>query len=64
MTESVTDIIVARERRQQPMTRYVVMSLVGHAVEPPPALAACLARPAASEPLGNDYDALRAILAP
>ncbi len=42
----------------------VVEPLVGHAVEPPPALAACLARPAASEPLGNDYDALREILAP
>jgi outer membrane biosynthesis protein TonB len=32
MTESVTDIIVARERRREPMTRYFVMSLVGHAV--------------------------------
>jgi len=31
MTESVTDIIVARARRQEPMTRMVVMSLVGHA---------------------------------
>lgn len=32
MTESVTDIIVARERRREPMTRYFVMSLVGHGV--------------------------------
>jgi len=32
MTESVTDIIVARARRQEPMTRMVVMSAVGHAV--------------------------------
>jgi TonB family protein len=30
MTESVTDIIVARARRQEPMTRMVVMSLIGH----------------------------------
>ena len=32
MTESVTDIIVNRARRQEPMTRFFVMSLVGHAV--------------------------------
>ena len=32
MTESVTEIIVARARRQEPMTRMVVMSAVGHAV--------------------------------
>jgi TonB family protein len=31
MTESVTDIIAARARRQEPMTRMVVMSAVGHA---------------------------------
>jgi len=31
MTETVTDIIVARARRQEPMTRCFVMSLVGHA---------------------------------
>ena len=31
MTESVTDIIVARGRRKEPMTRFFVMSLVGHA---------------------------------
>lgn len=41
----------------------VVEPLVGHAVEPPPALAECLARPATSEPLGNEYEALRAVLA-
>lgn len=32
MTETVTDIIVARGRRQEPMTRFFVLSLVGHAV--------------------------------
>ena len=32
MTESVTDIIVARARRQEPMTPMVVMSAVGHVV--------------------------------
>lgn len=42
----------------------IVEPLVGHAVEPPPALAECLARPATSEPLDNDYGALRAILTP
>jgi protein TonB len=31
MTESVTEIIVERGRRQEPMTRMVVMSFVGHA---------------------------------
>lgn len=37
----------------------VVESLVGHAVEPPPALRAMLVREAASEPLGPDYPCLR-----
>jgi threonine synthase len=36
----------------------IVEPLVGHAVEPPPALAAALARPAASQALANDYRAL------
>ena len=36
----------------------IVEPLVGHAVEPPPALAAALARPAASQSLANDYRAL------
>ncbi|RMH93100.1 threonine synthase [Lysobacter pythonis] len=41
----------------------IVEPLVGHAVAPPPALAAALARPAHGEQLANDYAALRALLA-
>ncbi|MGJ7901974.1 threonine synthase [Lysobacter sp. 1R34A] len=37
----------------------IVEPLVGHAVEPPPALAESLARPASAEPLAADYAALR-----
>ena len=37
----------------------VVEPLIGHAVEPPPALAESLARPASAEPLQADYAALR-----
>ena len=37
----------------------IVEPLVGHGVEPPPALAAWLARPAHGESLAADYDALR-----
>ncbi|MEI2456662.1 threonine synthase [Lysobacter firmicutimachus] len=37
----------------------IVEPLAGHAVEPPPALAASLARPASAEPLAADYAALR-----
>ncbi|MFC5571520.1 threonine synthase [Lysobacter yangpyeongensis] len=40
----------------------IVEPLVGHAVSPPPALAAWLTRPARSEPLAADYGALRAQL--
>ncbi len=40
----------------------VVEPLVGHAVTPPPPLAACLARSASAERLPNDYAALRALL--
>ncbi len=40
----------------------IVEPLVGHAVEVPPALAACLARPAYGETLAADYAALRARL--
>lgn len=40
----------------------IVEPLVGHVVEPPPALAECLARPAHAEPLAADYDALRGVL--
>ncbi|MDH5834305.1 threonine synthase [Luteimonas kalidii] len=40
----------------------IVEPLVGHAVEPPPALAECLARPATARPLANDYGALVAAL--
>lgn len=40
----------------------IVEPLVGHAVEPPPALAECLARPAFSRALPPDYAALRALL--
>ena len=42
----------------------IVEPLVGHVVEPPPALAECLARPAHARALAADYDALRAILVP
>ncbi|MCR6663830.1 MAG: threonine synthase [Luteimonas sp.] len=41
----------------------IVEPLVGHEVTPPPALAASLAAPAESFALGNDYDALRQVLA-
>lgn len=41
----------------------IVEPLVGHAVAPPPALAACLSRPAQGDPLANDYAALRQLLA-
>jgi threonine synthase len=37
----------------------VVEPLIGHAVEPPPALAAMLARPSTSEPLDPVYEALK-----
>ncbi|TKR29694.1 threonine synthase [Luteimonas gilva] len=37
----------------------IVEPLVGHPVEPPPALAECLAKPASAEPLPADYAALR-----
>jgi len=37
----------------------IVEPLVGHAVQPPPALAAMLMRPAQAEPLANDYAVLR-----
>ncbi|WP_394538281.1 threonine synthase [Lysobacter enzymogenes] len=37
----------------------IVEPLVGHAVEPPPALAESLARPACAEPMAADYAALR-----
>jgi threonine synthase len=40
----------------------IVEPLVGHAVEPPPALAESLARPASAEALPADYAALHAIL--
>ena len=40
----------------------IVEPLVGHAVEPPPALADCLARPAHAEAMAADYGALRAVL--
>src|SRR5690606_2838262 len=40
----------------------IVEPLVGHAVEPPPALAECLARPSTAARLGNDYRALVAAL--
>lgn len=40
----------------------VVEPLVDHAVEPPPALVAALARPASSEPLDVDYEMFRARL--
>ncbi|MGH8081182.1 MAG: threonine synthase [Lysobacter sp.] len=37
----------------------IVEPLVGHAVEPPPALAESLARPASAEAMADDYAALR-----
>ena len=40
----------------------IVEPLVGHVVEPPPALAQTLARPAFAEPLAADYAALRSLL--
>jgi len=40
----------------------IVEPLVGHVVEPPPALADCLARPAHAEAMAPEYDALRAVL--
>ncbi|MGJ4729381.1 threonine synthase [Luteimonas sp. SDU101] len=40
----------------------IVEPLVGHVVQPPPALAECLARPAQATPMAADYDALRAVL--
>ena len=40
----------------------VVEPLIGHAVEPPPALAAMLARPSVSEPLDASYESLKARL--
>ncbi|MBS0215453.1 MAG: threonine synthase [Proteobacteria bacterium] len=40
----------------------IVEPLVGHAIEPPPALAAALARPATSAPLDADGTALRSAL--
>ena len=40
----------------------IVEPLVGHAVEPPPALAAGLARPARAEPMAADYAGLEAVL--
>lgn len=40
----------------------IVEPLVGHAVEPPPALAQTLAWPASAQALDADYEALRALL--
>jgi len=40
----------------------IVEPLVGHAVDPPPALADCLARPAQGAHLDNDGDALAGVL--
>lgn len=40
----------------------IVEPLVGHVVEPPPALAQTLSRPALAEPLASDYPALRSLL--
>lgn len=40
----------------------VVEPLVGHAVRPPPALAAMLERPSRAEPLRADYAALRGVI--
>lgn len=40
----------------------IVEPLVGHAVEPPPALAECLARPAHASAMAADYGALRTVL--
>ena len=41
----------------------IVEPLVGHPVQLPAALAECLARPATSSRLANDYGALRTLLA-
>jgi len=40
----------------------IIEPLVGHVVEPPPALAQTLSRPAFAEPLAADYAALRRLL--
>lgn len=40
----------------------IVEPLVGHAVEPPPALAESLARPASAEPMAANYEALKQCL--
>jgi threonine synthase len=40
----------------------VIEPRIGRAVDAPPALAACLARPAHADPLPVEYDALRALL--
>lgn len=40
----------------------IVEPLVGHPVEPPSALAECLARPSQAQPMGADYESLRAHL--
>lgn len=40
----------------------IVEPLVGHVVDPPPALAETLSRPAFAEPLAADYPALRSLL--
>lgn len=40
----------------------IVEPLVGHPVEPPPALAECLARPARAAAMAPEYDALKAVL--
>jgi len=40
----------------------IVEPLVGHVVEPPPALAECLAKPAHAQAMAADYGALRAVL--
>lgn len=40
----------------------IVEPLVGHTVEPPPALAATLARPASAVPLAVDYELFRSLL--
>jgi len=40
----------------------IVEPLVGRVVEPPPALAECLAKPAHAEPISADYEELEALL--
>ncbi|MGY4515262.1 threonine synthase [Lysobacter sp. HA18] len=40
----------------------VVEARLGHTIEPPPALAACLARPATAEPIGASYRELTDVL--